>query len=58
MTITCLAMVKAADKMLGLPASLRPDEDDGEDPVAGIQFPDNTTDIPGECPYIFRNLRR
>jgi len=45
MTIACLAMVKAADKMLALLASLRPDEDDGEDPVAAIPFPDKTTDI-------------
>lgn len=44
MTITCLAMVKAADKMLSLLASLRPDIDDGEDPVAPIPFPDNTTE--------------
>jgi hypothetical protein len=40
--IACLAMVKAADKMLALLASLRPDED----PVAPVSFPENTTEDP------------
>lgn len=48
MTIACLAMVKAADKMLALLTSLRPDEDDGEDPVAATPFPDKTTCIRAE----------
>ena len=47
-TIACLAMVKAADKMLALLASLRPDEDDGEDPVAAIPDPDKTTEVTGD----------
>lgn len=44
MTITCLTIVKAADKMLSLLTSLRPDEDGGEDPVAALPPPDKTTE--------------
>jgi hypothetical protein len=39
MTFVCLGMVVAADKMLSLLGSLRPDEIDSDDPVAAFPAP-------------------